>query len=113
MYKPISHRLRHRVDIEAFSVTQDSETGAMTESWVAIAEGVAAEIVPVSGREFVAGAAIQSLVNTRITIRYDAAVAAGMRIVHGSTIYNIRAVLPDPSLRHHLTLMCQAGSNEG
>lgn len=113
MSKMIAPRLRHRVTVQEFAVVQDSETGAVSEQWTDLYEDVPAEIVPMSGREFVAAAAIQAGVNTRITIRYVDVITASMRVVRGSDIYNIRAVLPDPTLARHLTLMCEAGVNEG
>lgn len=108
--------LRHRVDIEEFGVALDSE-GAQVEEWNSILSSdeplLPAEIVPLSGREFVAAQAVQAGVTTRITIRWRSDVKPSMRVVHDGGIYNIRAVLPDPTLRVHLTLMCETGVNEG
>ncbi len=104
--------LRHRVDIESFETTLDDE-GALVEEWVSLLDSEPAEIVALSGREYIAAQAVQAGVTTRITIRWRAGVLPSMRVVHGSDIYNIKAVLPDPSLRRHLTLMCETGANEG
>ena len=113
----IAPRLRHRVDIEVFDISQDSITGAMDEDWTSILardeELIAAEIYPMSGREFIAAASVQAGVNTKITIRYRSDVQPKMRVVHGTDYYNIKAVLPDPTLRRHLTLLCETGVNEG
>lgn len=111
--KMIAPRLRHRVDIQNFASVQDSNTGAVTDTWTDVFESIAAEIMPMSGREFVAAQSIQAGVNTKITIRYVDGVQPRMRVVHGSNIYNIRAVLPDPTLKRHLTLMAEVGVNEG
>lgn len=111
--KMIAPRLRHRVDIQNFASVQDSNTGAVTDTWTDLFEDVPAEIMPMSGREFVAAQSIQTGVNTKIVIRWVDGVEPRMRIKHGSTIYNIKAVLPDPTLRRHLTLMCEAGVNQG
>lgn len=115
--KMLAPRLRHRVDIQDFTSVQDSETGAVTDAWVSLLSSedqpIPAEIYPLSGREFVAAQAVQAGVTTKITIRYRSDVAARMRVVHGSDVYNIKAVLPDPTLRRHLTLMCEVGVNEG
>lgn len=108
--------LRHRVDIEAFGVTLDSD-GAQVEGWTSILDSdeplLPAEIVPLSGREFIAAQAVQAGVTTRITIRWRPDVKPSMRVVHGADLYNIKAVLPDPTLRTHLTLMCETGVNDG
>lgn len=111
--KMLAPRLRHRVDIQNFASVQDSNTGAVTDTWTDVFESVAASIQPISGREFIAAQSIQAGVNTKITIRYVDGVQPRMRVVHGSNIYNIRAVLPDPTLRRHLTLMAEVGVNEG
>jgi SPP1 family predicted phage head-tail adaptor len=111
--KMIAPRLRHRVDIQNFASVQDSNTGAVTDTWVDVFEDVPAEIMPMSGREFVAAQSIQAGVNTKITIRHVDGVQPRMRVVDGATIYNIKAVLPDPTLRRHITLMCEAGVNQG
>lgn len=111
--KMLAPRLRHRVDIQEYTQTQDSETGAVIEVWASILTSndapIPAEIVPMSGREFVASAAVQAGVNTRITIRYLSSVQPSMRIINGSDIYNIKAILPDPTLRRYMTLMCEKG----
>lgn len=111
--KVLAPRLRHRVTIQNFVSTQDGTTGAVTDTWKNVSTDVPAEIWPMSGREFVAAQSIQAGVTTKITIRYVDGVEPRMRVVHGSDIYNIKAVLPDPSLRRHLTLMCEVGINAG
>lgn len=107
----IAHRLRHRVTIEQRTQTRD-EWGGVVESWETVTI-VPAEVYPLSGREFVAAQATQSGVTTKITIRYQAGIEPAMRVTHDGSIYNIRAVLPDPTLRRHLTLMCETGVNDG
>ena len=104
--------LRHRISIDELVTTQDSETGATEETWVEVCQ-VWAAINPISGREFIASAAMQDQVNTRITIRWRTGILPEMRARHTDTIYNIRAVLPDPTLRRHITLMCESGVNNG
>lgn len=108
----LAQRLRHRVTIEQVAESRDSDGGVIT-TWAALHSKVPAEIVPLSGREFVAAQAAQAGVNARMTIRYVAGITTKMRVVHGSDIYNIEAVLPDPTLRRHLTLMVSTGVNNG
>lgn len=113
----IAPRLRHRIDVQEFTVSTDSESGAVSEAWQSILATdeplIAAEIMPMSGKEFVAARSIQAGVNTKITIRYRSDVIPAMRAVHDGLIYNIRAVLPDPTLRRHMTLMVESGVNDG
>lgn len=113
----LTQQLRHRVDIEEFVTEQSSVDGSVTQTWETIRNpGEAltpAAIVALSGREFIAAQAVQAGVTTRITIRYRPGVDASMRIVHDADFYNIRAVLPDPTMRLYLTLMCEKGVNRG
>lgn len=107
-------KLRHRVAIERRVNQQDASTGAVTPVWVAVATSVPAEIVPLSVREYLSAAALQSQIVARVVIRYRSGIDATMRIKHGSTIYNIEGVLADTdSGREYLTLPCSAGVNEG
>lgn len=105
-------RLRHRVTIEELLIGQDSD-GAVDEAWTAIGSPVSAEILPLSGREMVAAAAMQSKVATRIVIRYRPEFTLRprpLRAVHRDTIYSIEAVIPDnESGRQWLTLQCSSG----
>ncbi len=103
----LAHRLRHRVTIEQLATARD-EFGGVVESWITVAI-VPAEVWPLSGREFVAAQATQAGVTTRITIRYQAGIEPEMRIMHDGVAYNIKAVLPDPTLKRHITLMCETG----
>ena len=105
-------RLRHRVTIEANLQAQDATTGALIDSWQAIAT-VWAEIAPLSVRDFVASAASNSEVNTRITIRYMAGITPDMRIMHGSKAYYISGLLPDPeSGTEYISVACSTSFPE-
>lgn len=110
-------RLRHRITVEEFVTSQDSD-GAVDEAWVAaFAVPLSAEIVALSGRELIAAAATQSKVTTRIRVRYRPGFKAAQRVLHRGTVYNIEAVIPDPdSGQRYLTLLCSSGVqhvNEG
>ena len=104
---PMAARLRHRITIEQLTVTRDA-IGGVIETWSALHQNVPADIVPLSGREFMAAQSTQSSVTVRVTVRYLDGLTPLMRVVHGSDVYNVEAVLPDPSLRRHLTLMCSS-----
>lgn len=102
--------LRHKVLLQAkIDQTQDPDTGEIPYTWTTIAEPWA-QMVPMSGREFLAAAAEQSEVRGRIVIRYRGEVDASMRIVYRGRYYNILAVLLDAeSGKEHLTLMVAEG----
>lgn len=104
-----SGKLRHKVQLQEQQITQDPVTGEMVTTWDTIAEPWA-EVVPMSGREFLAASAEQSEVRGRIVIRYREDVDASMRFVYRGRYYNILAVLPDAeSGREHMTCMVSEG----
>jgi SPP1 family predicted phage head-tail adaptor len=106
--------LRHRVRIDQLEVELDSD-GERTETWAdAFGMLLPAEISPLSGRELVAAAAVQSKVAVRVRIRYRPGVNASMRVVHRDVAYGIEAVTPDTASGvEYLTLHCTHGANEG
>lgn len=111
-------KLRHRVLLERPTYSQNTTTGEQTLTWAS--EGVvSASIEPSSAREFAAAQAMQSQINTRITIRYRDDVAASWRATHvinglAGKVYNIEGALPDKeSGREYLTLPCSTGVNDG
>lgn len=107
-------KLRRRVDIQRPHYEQDTVTGEMVKTWVDVWTRVPASVEPLSAREFVAAAAMQSAVTARIVIRYRAGVDSTMRIVERSKIYNIEGVLADTdSGLEHLTLPCSEGVSDG
>lgn len=106
-------KLRHRVSLQKKAVTRSETSGAEIVTWQT-QKTVWASIEPLSAREFIQSAAAQSSISTRITIRFINDIDASWRVVHGSTIYNIQGVLPDPkSGREYLTLPCSEGEGDG
>lgn len=98
--------LRHRITLQRNAAVQDQATGELVDLWADVAT-VWAQIVPLSGREFIAAQATQAGVTARIVIRARD-VDASMRVAHGADLYNIHAVLPDPiSGREYITLMAE------
>lgn len=104
--------LRHRITLE-HNVTTRDEWGGEVVGWQTFAADVPAEVVPLSGREFIAAGELQGQVQARITIRYLPGVLDTMRIQFDGAMYAIRAVLPDPTGRRHLTLMVDKGVASG
>lgn len=105
--------LRHRVTLQAEQPQRDPATGSTFKGWANFATGVPAEVVPLSGREFIAAGARQAEVAARATIRYQPGVLPTMRLLFDGATYEIVAVLPDPTGRRHLTLMLATGVNDG
>jgi len=109
----LTHRLRHRITLQTQGLVQDPDTGEMVPDWTDWLADEPAEVVPLSGREFIQSAAGQASVDCRMTIRYRAGVLPTMRVVFDSQNYNIHAVLPDASNARWLTLMVERGVNDG
>lgn len=111
---------RHRIDIQDWIEVRDPDTGGFTEDWQTTFANVPARIVPSSGREFLAAAAIQSEIIGRIVIRARPGLNAKQRILHkgqnGEVLatYNVHAWLPDPeSGRDYVSSPVSTGVNEG
>ena len=90
--------LNCRVTLERRLNTQDS-LGQPVQSWQTLGPAWA-DIRLLSGLEAVKAGAEMSKVRGSIRIRHRADVTAEMRIVHGSAVYGITAVLPDSAKRH-------------
>ena len=94
-------KLDKRVTIQQRSTTQDAY-GQPVETWADVAT-VWAGIEDISGREYFAAQSTQNAVQTKITIRNGLSILPAMRVVQGSDIYQIEAVLRRD---RYLTLMC-------
>ena len=84
-----------RISIQSAATTEDAY-GGRSETWTELFS-VWAEVEPTTGREIYVSARLQSRVDAKITIRYQAALSdtattAKYRAVNGSRIYNIKAV---------------------
>lgn len=100
-------RLNQRITIQSPPTGAD-EYGAPNTAWENFATNVPAEVLDVSGREFLAAAAINNSVTTKMLIRPLAGVVASMRVIHGADTYNVTAPLKQ---RDGLLLMCVRTAN--
>ena len=80
-------KLRHRIAIERFTETRDTD-GSVIETWSTYAT-VQSSIEPISGREYFAAQSVQADITRRITIRYLSGVIPKMRVKFGSRIFDI------------------------
>lgn len=104
--------LRHQIRLQSRSAAQDG-IGGQVDSWTDFAT-VYAEISPITGRELLSAQEVKNAVDTQIIMRYRPGMTASMRAIHGTTIYNIIAVMEEDSRREWMTLICQTGlSSEG
>lgn len=107
----LAQRLRHRITIKRLVTVDVGES--TRETWPVLVDSEPAEVVDLSGKEYIAAAAVQAEVSTRITVRQGCDVRPKDKIEHEGVTYDVRAVLRDPSLRRHLSLMCQSGVSGG
>lgn len=119
-------KLRHRIRIDRLTdlldsngdVIQDPVTGEISREWQEV-DTVWCAIEPLSGREFIQSAAIQSEIVARIVIRYRDDVLPTDRLVHvvngvDGRIYNPAAFLPDKeSGFEYMTIPSSQGVNDG
>lgn len=98
-------KLNRRVTVKELSDSQDA-AGQPVQTWADVAT-VWAHIRHLSGVESIKADADTSVVKASVRIRRMAGVDAGMRVYHGSTVYEIKAVLPDEESRERLDLACE------
>ena len=98
-------RMRHRIRIQRLSQVRN-EFGESENSWEDAAI-VWASIQPVSGREFLEGMKAQAEVTHKVTIRYNPAVKASMRVLFGERVLDILHIIDTWERHHEMVLMCK------
>lgn len=98
-------RMRHRIRIQRLSRARN-EFGEPEERWEDAA-AVWASIQPVSGREFLAAMKAQAEVTHRVSIRYNPAVKASMRVLVGDRVLDILHILDAWEQHREMTLLCR------
>jgi SPP1 family predicted phage head-tail adaptor len=104
-----TNQFNRKVTLQVPAAGQDAYGEPLT-GWTNVVT-VWASIVDVTGREYLAAAATQNAVQTKITIRHRSGVLPAMRVVHGADVYSIEAVLGQGGTE--LLLMCTRGLNHG
>lgn len=109
-------RLRHRIRIERAQRIRDQASGGWVNDWQPFAEGVPAEIAPLSVRDFIQSGSRQAEVTGRILIRFIPGFKNTDRIVDEVTgaIYAVVGILPDDKTgRGYLTIPVKEGVHDG
>ena len=96
--------LKHKITIQEKTQTSDG-MGGYTETWKELYT-VWAAIWPVSGREYIATGRKEGEVTHRIQIRYREGIMPSHRVLYGSRVFDIRAVLNHEEKNKYLDLMC-------
>lgn len=118
----LSYRLRHRIEFQSRSQTQDPITGELVTGWATatlndkLLDSVPAEVLTGAGREFIASDARQAETSARINTRWfpaDVHQLYQWRILWDGRVYNIMSVETDRTGRQEWRFRCKDGVNEG
>jgi len=104
-------RLNRRVVIQQ-RLAAENELGEKVSGWSIVAT-VWAHIMQKSGMETIRSEMQMSVVDASIRIRYRSDITAGMRLMDGSTVYDIQAVILDRQNKQYVDLVCQTGASNG
>lgn len=97
--------LNRKVSIRQRGSTQDA-LGQPIETWTEVL-ATWANIRQRTGAEMLRADRDVSIVQTSIRIRRRTDVTAAMRVYHGATVYEIKAVLDDAENRERMDLVCE------
>lgn len=116
----LAHRMRHRVEIQEKTETQNPSTGVITTSWQTLyldsdtpMDSVPAEVLTGPGRETQAAASIQAEIVARINMRWFPGLTQKMRVLWDGRVFNIGSIETDITARREYRLKCTAGVNDG
>ena len=98
-------QLNRRILIQRPATARD-EIGQPIPGWDDVAH-CWASIKHLGGMATIRAGAESSTVKASIRIRYRTDIDASMRVVHGATVYQIMAVLPDERTRDYIDLVCE------
>ncbi len=101
--------LNCRVTFQSTGVDVNKEP---TDVWAEVAT-TWANVRYLSGLETLKSDAQLGVSKASIRVRYRTDINAGMRALYGSTVFDIKAVLPDETGREFIDLACETGANSG
>lgn len=103
-------KLRDLVEIQTPNAAPDASGGPVS-TWRRVAL-VYGWIRTLSGSTTLRSGDDLTIARASIRVRWGSVpgVLAGMRAVHGATVYEIRSVLPDTERRKHVDLVCEVVS---
>jgi SPP1 family predicted phage head-tail adaptor len=96
---------RHPITLQKQSQTKN-DYGEKVPTWTDFAQSRAG-IYPISGKDFIASAEVNSEVTTKINLRYIPGVTADMRVKFGERIFKIIAVMNFQERNKEIQLMCK------
>jgi len=96
--------LKHRVTFEKNDSTTN-DYGEPTTNWVGITPDEWVQIIPLTGNERYQSEKLNAEVNHKIRMRFRAGIDTTLRIVYGTRVFNIDAVLNVHELNKELQIM--------
>jgi SPP1 family predicted phage head-tail adaptor len=97
--------LRHRVIIQRVNEAQN-DTGEIVQSWATYVSAWC-QILPLSGSEFIAARQANAEVTHTIKCRYYRGITPRMRILYGSRVFEILAVMNWGERNEELRIMAK------
>ena len=97
--------LNTRITVQQQSTAQDA-LGQPLTTWTTFAT-LWADVKQNSGISMIRADADMSVVRASIRVRYKAGITSAMRVLIGTDVYAIQAVLPDVSGKQYTDLVCQ------
>ena len=98
-------QLNQRVTLERFTETEDAY-GATVTDWATVGTFWAA-VLPLTGKEIIAGDAVAAITDVRVIMRYQPGVTAADRLKHNGKVLEIKAVINRRSANRELELLCK------
>ena len=91
----LAGKLRHRITIQERLDVQNPETGEILPTWTDLHTAIACSVYPLSAKEMIAAAAVQSRITANIKLRHLTNLDAHMRILWRGKVYDIHGVIVD------------------
>ncbi|KRC30680.1 phage head closure protein [Acidovorax sp. Root217] len=99
--------LNRRITIQRPGTARNDLNEVVPGGWVDVAANVAASIKTLNGAQTIKADAVTSKVRASIRVRFRTDIDASMRVVHGATVYQVLASIPDEERREHTDLVCE------
>lgn len=99
-------RLSTLVTIQHKTAGVDAIGQPLPENWATLRQEWA-NVRHQSGAEAIKAGAVVSVVQASIRVRWCTDLTAGMRVLAGGVVYEIRAVLPEMGRREYVDLVCE------
>lgn len=96
---------RNKITIQQRTTSKD-DVGQPLDTWTTFTIAWA-DIRVQKGLEAIKADKMSSMARASIRIRYTEGITAGMRVLQGSTTYNILSVSPDVATRKYVDLACE------